>query len=137
MEHGALEEGLERGIKTLFLNSVPRYYEHTMQVVSNMKGILEGKDYGEERETVLIAAAYLHDIGYSAPFEGDFVGNIDDQSLKIPKHCETGVDISREGLAELGLEKGLADRVVNLVAVHHGVPQPEENLKLLLEADKA
>lgn len=132
-----LENGLEAKIKGLFLNSVPRYYDHTMKVVSNMKKILEREKPGRERAAVLTAAAYLHDIGYAAPYEADYVGNIEDQSVKIPTHCKTGVEISKKVLSELGIEEGISRQVVNLVSVHHGAPfrKPDEDLKLLLEAD--
>ncbi len=131
-----LEKGLEEKIKDLFLNSVPRYYDHTMSVVSNMKKILERENLGEEGPVVLTTAAYLHDIGYVAPYGNDFVGNIEDQSVKIPTHCETGVEISERLLSELGFDEKTAARVVHLVSVHHGTPESDENLKLLLEADK-
>lgn len=135
MELNALERGLEEKIKALFLSSVPRYYDHTMKVVSNMKEIIRDGSFGAEQAAVLTAAAYLHDIGYAAPYEDDYVGNIEDQSVKIPTHCETGAEISRKVLSELKVEREIANQVVHLISVHHGVPEPDDNLKLLLEAD--
>jgi len=136
MELKELEEGLQNKIKGLFQRSVPRYYDHTMTVVSNMKKILDGADFDKERVILLTAAAYLHDIGYAAPYENDYVGNIEDQSVKIPTHCKAGVEISRKLLSELGVEEEVADKVIHLVSVHHGSPKLDEDLKLLLEADK-
>lgn len=135
MDINIFEEGLEKMVEELFSSSVPRYYEHTMKVVSNMKAILEEENVEDGRRSLLTAAAYLHDIGYSAPYEDDYVGNIKDQSIKIPMHCETGVEISRKVLSDLGMEEEMTKRVIHLVSVHHGSPEPDEDLKLLLEAD--
>ena len=136
MHLSSLEKALEVKIRELFYDSVPRYYDHTMQVVANMKNILKRDGISGDRCAILTVAAYLHDIGYSAPYEGDYVGNIDDQSVKVPVHCDTGVKISQEVLSDLDVEEEIGTCVIRLVSIHHGVPEPDEDLKLLLEADQ-
>ena len=133
MELTEFEGQLNAKVKELFLNSVPRYYEHTLQVVDNMKSIVARTT---QNPILLLAAAYLHDIGYSAPYEDGYAGNIKDQSVKIKVHSEAGARIAREVLEELGVEPPLVERVAYLVSVHHREDIDDEELKVLLQADK-
>ena len=133
MEIEKLELRLNQKIKKLFEKSVPRYYPHTLQVVANMKKIMEGSPLDKK---ILIASAYLHDIGYSAPYENDFVGNVEDQKLKIKLHCEVGANIARSILTQMKVEPEIIEKVASLVLVHHENGLEEDYLKLLVEADK-
>lgn len=128
-----LELLLDQKIKELFEKSVPRYYPHTLQVVANMKKIMESSPLDKK---VLLTSAYLHDIGYSAPYGKDFVGNIESQKLKIRLHCETGANITRSILTQMKVEPEIIEKVANLVLVHHQEKPKEDYLKLLIEADK-
>jgi len=127
------EEKLDAKVKERFLESVPRYYEHTLQVVDNMKSIMAQTP---QNLTLLLAAAYLHDIGYSAPYGDGYAGNIKEQSVKIKVHSEAGARIAREVLKDLGAEPSFVERVAYLVSVHHREDIEDEELKLLLQADK-
>lgn len=129
----ALETKLDQKVKEIFENSVPRYYEHTAKVVANVKRLLKTSTLNKQ---LLVAAAYLHDIGYSLPYREDFVGNIQDQNLKMEIHCRKGSKLARKILGELGVESSIADRVAYLVKVHHRADLEDEDLRLLLEADK-
>ena len=132
MARSDLEAKLDARIKELFLNSVPRYYDHTLQVVAKMKGIIKREGKGEE---VLLPAAYLHDIGYCAPYRDSFAGEIADQKEKITVHSQAGTRLARQILQELDLEPELTERIAYLVQVHHRHDIEDEQLKLLLEAD--
>ncbi|MDI6820046.1 MAG: HD domain-containing protein [Candidatus Hodarchaeaceae archaeon] len=112
---------------------MPRYYEHTAKVVANVKRLLKTSTLNKQ---LLIAAAYLHDIGYSLPYRGGFVGNIQDQNSKMEIHCRKGSKLARKILGELGVESSVADRVAYLVRVYHRADLKDEDLRLLLEADK-
>ncbi|MHC4534260.1 MAG: HD domain-containing protein [Planctomycetota bacterium] len=127
------EAKVDAKVKERFLESVPRYYEHTLQVVDNMKSIMARTT---QTLTLLIAVAYLHDIGYSVPYGDDYAGNITEQSVKIKVHSEAEARIAKEILEELGTESPLVKRVAYLVSVHHREDIEDEELKLLLKADK-
>jgi len=126
------EAKLDQKVKELFERSVPKYYEHTLKVVSNMKKLYKNSPL-EKR--LLIAAAYLHDIGYSVSYREDFIGNIEDQNLKIEIHCRKGSKLAREILDALGVKPSIADRVVYLIKMHHRTDLGDEDLKLLIAAD--
>ncbi len=127
-----LEAKLNARVKELFSTSVPRYYDHTLKVVAKMKEIIKREDKGGE---ILLPAAYLHDIGYCAPYGDFFAGEIADQEEKITVHSLAGARIARQVLQELDFKPELADRVAYLVQVHHRRDIDDEQLKLLLEAD--
>ncbi|MFQ6093895.1 MAG: HD domain-containing protein [bacterium] len=129
----AFERELHQEVKHRFEKSVPRYYGHTLQVVANMRQLMK-KSQVDQR--VLLAAAYLHDIGYSAPYQNDYVGNIKDQDLKIPLHSELGADIAREILRGLGMEPTFIERVAELVSMHHRQDINDEALQVLWRADQ-
>lgn len=132
MARSDLEAKLDARIKELFINSVPRYYHHTLEVVAKMKEIIKREGKGGE---VLLPAAYLHDIGYCAPHRDSFAGEIADPKEKIKVHSQAGAGIARQILQELDCEPELIDRVAYLVQVHHRQDIDDEQLKLLLEAD--
>jgi putative nucleotidyltransferase with HDIG domain len=127
------EAKLDQKVKKLFERSVPKYYEHTLEVVSNMKRLYKTSAINKQ---LLLAAAYLHDIGYSLPYRGNFVGEIKDQNLKIEIHCQKGSELARKILDELGVGSSTVERVTYLVKVHHRTDLDDEDLKLLLAADK-
>jgi len=135
-KRGLNEEELRRKIKQLFTQSVPRYYEHTLSVVENMRRLMEGISDPQER-MLLIASAYLHDIGYSERYGSDFVGNIPDQKIKMKVHSEEGARIAERILGELGMEKEFIRQVAYLVSVHHREDISDRHLNLLLKADRA
>lgn len=131
------ESKLNKTVKDRFLKSVPKYYYHTLKVVNNMKNILRKNDIGfRGKPEILIPAAYLHDIGYSAKYNNDFAGNIENQEIKIKIHSSEGEKIAKEILKEINYDDEYSKDVVYLVSVHHREDIPNKNLKFLLEADK-
>jgi HD superfamily phosphodiesterase len=78
---------------------------------------------------VIMAAAYLHDIGIR---EAERKYN---SSAAHHQHAE-GPPVARELLSELKAETGLIDEVCDIIGHHHS-PRPEEttNLKVLYDAD--
>lgn len=132
---GINEEKLKEKVKQLFSESVPRYYEHTMSVVENMKRLSQGIDDPEDK-ILLIASAYLHDIGYSEPYGDRYVGNIEDQEIKIKLHSVKGAKIARKILEEMGIRKETIQKIEYLVSVHHREDIEDRHLKLLLKADR-
>jgi len=127
------EARFDQKVKELFERSVPKYYEHTLAVVSNMKRLYKTSPLDKQ---LLIAAAYLHDIGYSLSYRRNFVGKIKDQNLKIEIHCHKGSELVRKILDELAVRSSIVNRVAYLVKVHHRTDLDDEDLKLLLAADK-
>lgn len=131
-----IDEGkLKAKVKQLFSESVPRYYEHALSVVENMKKLISEINDPEEK-ILLLAAAYLHDIGYSEVHGGDYVGNIKDQEIKIRLHSEKGAEIAKKILEEMGMREETIQKVVYLVSVHHREEIADRRLKFLLEADR-
>lgn len=126
------EERLDAKIKELFLASVPKYYGHTIKVVTKMKDILGP---GLANFEVPLLAAYLHDIGYSARYGNIYAGEIEDQEVKIRVHSALGTDLARSILNELGVNPSVTERVAYLVSVHHREDLDDPDLKLLLQAD--
>lgn len=127
------EKRLDEEVKARFEASVPKYYHHTLKVVANMRRLLENSPLSERE---LVAAAYLHDIGYSLPYQGGFVGEIEDQSVKITLHSEEGSKLAAEILSSMGWETSLLDRVAYLVSNHHRRDVADDGLQLLLRADE-
>ncbi len=130
------EEKLRAKVKQLFSESVPRYYDHTIVVVENMKKLIKDLDDPEEK-TLLVTTAYLHDIGYTQPYGNDYAGNIEEQEIKIKLHSEEGGEIARRILEEIGAKEEMTRRVCYLVSVHHRKDIKDRHLKYLLEADEA
>ena len=126
------EERLDAKIKELFLGSVPKYYDHTIKVVTKMKEIL-GPDAAHHEVPVL--AAYLHDIGYCARHGQVYAGEIEDQEVKIRVHSALGEELARSILNELEVAPSITERVAYLVSVHHQEGLDDPDLKLLLQAD--
>jgi putative nucleotidyltransferase with HDIG domain len=135
MELDHIEKELKKKVKEIFLKTVPRYYDHTLKVVANMKRIAKKIDDPQDK-TILLLAAYLHDIGYSVPYRGDYVGNINHQALKIKLHCDIGAKVTEEILETMGMEPEVVRKVVYLVLVHHRQDIEDRHLKMLLQADK-
>jgi putative nucleotidyltransferase with HDIG domain len=135
MELDQVEKKLKKKVKEIFLNSVPRYYDHTLKVVANMKRIAKKIDDPQDK-TILLLAAYLHDIGYSVPYRGDYVGNINHQALKIKLHSDVGTEVTKEVLETMGIEPEVVRKVSYLVSVHHREDIEDRHLKVLLQADK-
>jgi len=130
-----IEEELHRRVKEIFLKTVPRYYEHTMKVVANMKNMMKEMDASEDK-TVLLLAAYLHDVGYSVAYRDDYVGNISPQALKTRLHSDVGAKFTEEILKTIGIEPEVIKKVSYLVSVHHQEDIEDRYLKILLRADK-
>ncbi|MEW6025804.1 MAG: HD domain-containing protein [Planctomycetota bacterium] len=130
------EERLRARVEEIFSATVPRYYKHTVLVVDNMKGLMRPVRDARERD-ILLASAYLHDIGYSAPYGGDYAGNIKDQAVKVKYHSEKGAEIARDVLKGLEVNEEVIQKVAYLVSVHHREDIEDRHLKVLLEADKA
>ncbi len=130
-----IEEELHRRVKEIFLKTVPRYYEHTLKVVANIKNIMKEIDASEDR-TVLLLAAYLHDIGYSVAYRGDYVGNIGPQALRTRLHSDVGAKFAEGILKSMGIEPEIIKKVSYLVSVHHQQDIEDRYLKILLQADK-
>jgi len=135
MKLAQVEEELHRRVKEIFLKTVPRYYEHTLKVVANIKNIMEEIDASEDR-TVLLLAAYLHDIGYSVAYRGDYVGNINPQALRTRLHSDVGAKFAEGILKSMGIEPEIIRKVSYLVSVHHQQDIEDRYLKILLRADK-
>ncbi|MFQ5916977.1 MAG: HD domain-containing protein [Candidatus Binatia bacterium] len=135
MELAQIEKKLKKKVKEIFLKTVPRYYDHTLKVVANMKRIAKKIDDPEDK-TILLLAAYLHDIGYSVPYRGDYVGNINRQALKIRLHSEVGAKVAKEILKTMEIEPEVARKVSYLISVHHRQHIEDRHLKMLLQADK-
>lgn len=135
MELAQIEKKLKEKVKEIFLESVLRYYDHTLKVVANMKKIMKKIDAPEDK-AVLLLAAYLHDIGYSVPYQGDYVGNINHQALKIELHSKLGAKVAKEVLETMGIEPEVVRKVSYLVSVHHRQHIEDGLLKTLLQADK-
>jgi len=135
MELAQVEKKLKKKIKEIFLKTVPRYYDHTLKVVANIKRIMKKIDDPQDK-TILLLAAYLHDIGYSVPYRGDYVGNINRQALKIRLHSEVGAKVTKEVLETMGIEPEVVKKVSYLVSVHHRENIEDRYLKMLLQADK-
>ena len=129
------EEKLREKVKRLFSESVPRYYGHTISVVENMKELIKDIEDAEGR-TLLVTAAYLHDIGYTQADGNDYAGNILNQEIKIKTNSEAGAKIARKILEEIGAKEGMTRKVCYLVSVHHRKDIKDRHLKYLLEADK-
>lgn len=135
MKLAQIEGELHKKVKEIFSRTVPRYYDHTLRVVANTKNIMKETDDPQNR-TVLILAAYLHDIGYSVPYRGDYVGNINRQTLKTRLHCDVGAKIAEEILKTIGIQPEIVKKVSYLVSVHHQDDIENRYLKILLRADK-
>jgi len=135
MELDQVEKKLKKKVKEIFLKTVPRYYDHTLKVVANMKRIAKEIDDPQDK-TILLLAAYLHDIGYSVPYRGDYVGNISHQALKIKLHSDVGAKVTEEVLETMGIEPKVVRKVSYLVSVHHREHIEDRHLKMLLQADK-
>ena len=135
MELDQVEKKLKKKVKEIFLKTVPRYYDHTLKVVANMKRIAKEIDDPQDK-TILLLAAYLHDIGYSVPYRGDYVGNISYQALKIKLHSDVGAKVTKEVLETMGIEPEVVRKVSYLVSVHHREHIEDRHLKMLLQADK-
>lgn len=129
------EEELHRSVQEIFLKTVPRYYKHTLKVVANMKNIMKEINAPEDR-TVLLLAAYLHDIGYSVAYRGDYVGNILSPALKTRLHSDVGAKLAEEILKTIGIGPEIIRKVSCLVSVHHQEDIEDRYLKILLRADK-
>ncbi|MGQ9630472.1 MAG: HD domain-containing protein [bacterium] len=134
MEISEFERKIDSKVKERFEASVPRYYDHTLKVVANMKAIMG--DHPERDGLLLLAAAYLHDIGYSAPYGSGFAGDIKDQEEKIRVHSKAGSKLAEQILREIGADPSVVSRVSYLVSVHHRGDIDQEDLKLLIQADK-
>jgi len=130
-----VEEELRRRVQEIFLKTVPRYYEHTLKVVANMKNIMKEIDDSEDR-TVLLLAAYLHDIGYSVAYRGDYVGNIGSHALRTRLHSDVGASFAEEILKTVGMKSEIIRKVSYLVSVHHQEDIEDRYLKILLRANK-
>ena len=130
-----IEEELHRRVKEIFSRTVPRYYEHTLKVVANMKNIVKEMGSSEDK-AILLLAAYLHDIGYSVAYRGDYVGNIGSQALRTRLHSDAGATIAKEILKTMGIEPEILRKVSYLVSVHHQEDIEDRYLKILLRADK-
>lgn len=127
------EAKLDKKVRQLFENSIPEYYEHALKVVSNVKNLAKSSSIDKK---LLLAAAYLHDIGYSIPYRDGFVGEIEDQNLKIRVHCRRGPELTRNILGEMDVKPSIVDRVAYLVKVHHKTDPDDEDLQLLIAADR-
>lgn len=130
-----IEKRINKKVKEIFSRTVPRYYEHTLRVVANMKNMMEGIDDSEDK-TVLLLAAYLHDIGYSVAYRGDYVGNILPSALKTRLHSDVGAKFAEEILRTIGTEPEIIKKVSYLVSAHHQEDIEDRYLKILLRADK-
>ena len=130
-----IEKELHRRVKEIFSRTVPRYYDHTLRVVANMKNIMKEVDSSEDK-AVLLLAAYLHDIGYSVPYRGDYVGNIGSQALRTRLHSDAGAKFAEEILKIMGIEPEIIKKISYLVSVHHQEDIEDRCLKILLRADK-
>lgn len=135
MELAQIEKRIKKKVKEIFLKTVPRYYDHTLKVVANMKRMIKKIDDREDK-VVLLLAAYLHDIGYSVPYRGDYVGNINHQATKIKLHSELGAEVAKEVLKTMEIEPEVVRKVSYLVSVHHRQHIEDRLLKTLLQADK-
>ncbi len=133
MELTRVEKKLKKKVKEIFLKTVPRYYDHTLKVVANMKRIVKKIDDPQDK-TILLLAAYLHDIGYSVPYRGDYVDNIGRQALKIRLHSDVGAKVTKEVLETMGIEPEVVRKVSYLVSVHHREHIEDRHLKMLLQA---
>jgi len=131
---GELEGRIRNRVRKAFLGTVPKYYGHTMKVVAKMKSLLSEVPEPQEK-LILLLAAYLHDIGYSVRYRGQYVGYTLRQSLKVRLHSELGAQLARELLEGEGVETEVVATVSYLVSVHHRSDLEDSRLKILFAAD--
>ncbi len=110
----------------LMTNKLPEQYvyhnlQHTLDVVSAAEEIANHSNLGKEQFEVILAAAYLHDIGYVKNNE---------------QHEEHSVTLSREFLSQLGADKNYIEEVIGCIEATK-MPQNPKNLlqKVLCDAD--
>ena len=95
--------------------------QHTLDVVAAAEEIAQHSDLGEDRMEVLLAAAYLHDIGYT-------------QSSQ--KHEDHSIILSKEFLAKQGVDDQYIQEVIGCIEATK-MPQKPKNLteQILCDAD--
>ncbi|MBI4828498.1 MAG: HD domain-containing protein [Nitrospinae bacterium] len=126
MDNQLLESARERA-KSFFANARGSHgWDHVERVVNLCRrlGLREGCDMG-----ILLAAAYLHDIGREEC----------DREKGVRCHAETGAAMARRILEELGAPEAFIHAVETAVAAHRyrGGPAPSTpEAKVLFDADK-
>ena len=110
----------------LMTNKLPEQYvyhnlQHTLDVVSAAEEIANHSNLGKEQFEVVLAAAYLHDIGYVKNNE---------------QHEEHSVTLAREFLSQLGANQNYIEEVIGCIEATK-MPQNPKNLlqKVLCDAD--
>jgi len=95
--------------------------QHTLDVVSAAEEIANHSNLGKEQFEVVLAAAYLHDIGYVKNNE---------------QHEEHSVTLAREFLSQLGANQNYIEEVIGCIEATK-MPQNPKNLleKVLCDAD--
>lgn len=110
----------------LMTNKLPEQYvyhnlQHTLDVVSAAEEIATHSNLRTEQVEVVLAAAYLHDIGYTQNNE---------------RHEDHSITLSREFLDQLGADKNYIDDVIGCIEATK-MPQNPKNLlqQVLCDAD--
>ena len=96
-------------------------FDHILAVVANVKAVRAEPEFAGKYidEEVLLAAAYLHDIGY---FYKDLM------SIDSFEHIELGIETAREILTEIEFDKTKIEDVCYLILNHDNPKWPIPNL---------
>ncbi len=131
-----IEQQIRDKLKELFSGRLERYYGHSIKVGEAMKRLVKDKNVDAR---TLIIAAYLHDVGYAAPITMDLrlVADIWNPFTRRKAHQEKGPLVSDKILRELKVNDKIRDRINYLISVHHRDDIEDEDVKLLIAADKA
>ncbi len=134
---GAMPPELLAKKKELLLERIPvavkRYFENDFKRIGHAGKVAryarEIAEIESAHPVVVLAAAYLHDIGIKEA-ERKF-----DSSAPKYQHQE-GPPVARDILEKLDAEPGIIDEVCDIIG-HHHTPRPEEtiNFKCLYDAD--
>jgi len=103
-----------------------RRIEHALRVAQQAEELLK---HGQADHAVVLAAAYLHDIGIRQA-EALY------QSADPRYQHELGPPVARKILLDLGADARLIEEVCDIIGHHHSPgPQETQNFKVLYDAD--
>ncbi len=109
------EEALKQKAKPYYDNARPGDYQHALNVVELVKELLKTENGDKD---ALIAAAYLHDIGYSSQYSPDKKVDWKENQKNIKLHMDKGAEITKIILSQLGYDKRFVEKVAKMVEVH-------------------
>lgn len=131
-----IEQKIKEKLRELFTGRLERFYAHSIKAGEAMKRLIKDKNVDAR---TLIVAAYLHDVGYAAPITLGIrlVADIWSPFTRRRAHQEKGPLVSDSILRELKVDDKIRDRINYLISVHHRDDIEDEDVKLLIAADKA